>query len=1513
MSKNDGRKVMKQKIWEKIIALTCILALILPISSEVIAAIQDTNAGTKLNFGISLLHKSQTLDKKKEVNFGYAPATSQHPAYRVYSGNNDYGTTVLCLNKDLRYPQENNESNAEYTSQGTATRETLKNAKSGLTDTQADEILWLVRNAVIPEDSDELKDQKLTKIFDSILGGTTENKLTLDEIKSVLTEDDLVFALQFSIWKLTNGITWGAPQGTEDGQIWDELTGNDMWGYQGKKGTYIQKIVQYYTEHQDGEDIIKIAPGAAKPEFEDTTVQTTYQGKYAYIGPFKIKETDTDYSVKITLYKEDGTELPRENFYLRKKVSEAKEDLLDKTKKDLNGTEFYIQLNQTSSAKKVKIELTTPIQVTSAEGTVWTRDPEDQPLLSIKRTEQPGETVEIEKQFDITPPTQYDAALRKNIATIYRKEGSNWKPVWTSTGKNRQPTKQPTKETDSPFNKYDYYHAKDPVEVKVGDIVVYDITVINEGKDKLRVTRIEDYLPPSGLRYLDDTNASDSLAKEAKTELNLINSKYWTPNNSKNGATSTATENTVLDKDESTYVKIACEVTSAATGKVITNIAEITQIADESKEHIDDIDSTPGDIQLPQNEQGWQSYKGNDNNDSDLSKTDYYYKGQQDDDDFEKIKVKGTIDLALRKSITTIDGSAKNREKEPDTSPLKDNDEKTTTSKFTDTKTPASVKPGDVVVYNIRIFNEGQEEASAGKIEDYIPEGLGFLPQHNLNTNNGWVAAEGATSVKLSTIKNGTQNLSQSDFNSTVTDYKNADVIVGKATIYTTKLKDTKIPAYNVETDTLSSKEVQIACIVLDTIEPDTIIKNISAITEYRDSSGSVVTTDVDSNTTDQINPDTYPSDNNIQDDDDFEKLILAERVYDLALKKFITGVTAADGTAKTIPDEQKRKIGVKDVTSLKNRTTDTKADAEYEFLNKEPVEVEKGDYVTYTIRVFNEGAEDAIVKEVVDTVPDGLEFVTYETNEDGTYKSGSNINFKYGWKEFSEQNAEGWQQGIRTTYLKDTKLPGFDINQTTDPAKNIEKGISYADVQIEFKVVTDKNEKLVNIAEITDDDGDDNDSTPNNKDEDEDDEDYDVVIPQVFDLALRKFITKIDEQEVTDRIPKPTDNNGKIKYEHPKDPKIVTEGQTVIYTIRVYNEGTQDGYAAEIKDDLPEGITFLPEHETNKEYGWKMYDEEGKETTEVSKAKTIRTTYLSKEESDERNEDNLIKAFDSTKGIGEGNPDYRDVKVAFEVTLDSVTAGDKIIINTAEISKDEDKDGKEVEDIDSTPDNDKEDEDDIDKEYLQMKYFDLSLLKYVSKVIITEDGVVKEIETGYDGTENPEPIVKVELNRKKLDKTEVKYIYSIKITNEGEIEGYATEISDRIPAGLAFYEEDNTEYRWKVKEEGIVATDYLKDTLLKPGESAIVPIVLRWERSETNLGQKVNVAEITEDYNEYGAPDIDSTPNNNKDGEDDQDEAIVVLSISTGSTPVYIVLITSIGTLMVIGIYGIHKFVLKK
>ena len=77
-------------------------------------------------------------------------------------------------------------------------------------------------------------------------------------------------------------------------------------------------------------------------------------------------------------------------------------------------------------------------------------------------------------------------------------------------------------------------------------------------------------------------------------------------------------------------------------------------------------------------------------------------------------------------------------------------------------------------------------------------------------------------------------------------------------------------------------------------------------------------------------------------------------------------------------------------------------------------------------------------------------------------------------------------------------------------------------------------------------------------------------------------------------------------------------------------------------------------------------------------------------------------------------------------------------------------------------------------------------------------------------------------------------------------------------------------------------------------------------------MGVKINVAEISEDYNDYGAKDIDSTPNNKVEGEDDIDNAPVMLSIKTGgATVIYFGLIGIILATIAGGIILIKRYVL--
>ena len=66
-----------------------------------------------------------------------------------------------------------------------------------------------------------------------------------------------------------------------------------------------------------------------------------------------------------------------------------------------------------------------------------------------------------------------------------------------------------------------------------------------------------------------------------------------------------------------------------------------------------------------------------------------------------------------------------------------------------------------------------------------------------------------------------------------------------------------------------------------------------------------------------------------------------------------------------------------------------------------------------------------------------------------------------------------------------------------------------------------------------------------------EDDDDFEKVYVKEFDLALRKFITEVQGKSITNRVPQPKMEDGKITYEHTKEPLTVHVGDTVIYTLR--------------------------------------------------------------------------------------------------------------------------------------------------------------------------------------------------------------------------------------------------------------------------------------------------------------------------------------------------------------------------
>ena len=856
------------------------------------------------------------------------------------------------------------------------------------------------------------------------------------------------------------------------------------------------------------------------------------------------------------------------------------------------------------------------------------------------------------------------------------------------------------------------------------------------------------------------------------------------------------------------------------------------------------------------------------------------------------------FDLALRKFITSINGAQVEQSREPvisqeDLRALATgtaNFDNGTTATKTHTKTPLIVEKDDRVIYTIRIYNEGDIDGYADTIVDYLPDGLELVDpsESAINSRYGW---------QVVSPDNGTT----------------------KTMVATDYLKNTVISAFDKGPSggnyTIDYEDVQIECRVTKSpTEQDVSLKNVAEIEKAHDITGGELDrdstpSDLTENQVDNYLPGTSEEGKGYEDDDDYEELVMLGKYFDLSLRKFITAVNDRKIT---------NRVPVVDVSPLLSGETT----ANYNH-TKNPVSVEAGDIVTYTIRVYNEGQVDGYVDEIVDHLPPYLEFIVDDE-----------LNAANGW---IIDSSDETQRTLRTNILSrendvENIIPAFD--SSTD-------SLSYKDVQIRCRVVNTAPTltNITNIAEITKYSNESNltdrdnvrdvvlpsdNDLPNYKNDEinsgvqyipgqEDDDDFEKVILQKFDLALRKFITGVNDEEITNREPEVdtskygmTDENGNLitnfTYNHTKDPVRVCQNDVVIYTIRVYNEGTMSGYAEQIKDDIPEGLVFLPENEVNQEYRWVMLDANGNVTQDVNSAVNIVTDYLSKA-NETTNGENLLQAYNAETMDG---PDYKDVKVAFRVTEPNTS--DRIIINQAQISDDADSEGEDVTDIDSTPDEWIEGEDDQDIEKIYVQYFDLALRKWVSQVILIEDGQEKVKDTGHYAEQDPEPVVRVDLNQKRIDNTIIKFKYQIRITNEGEIAGAATEISDYIPEGLEFNQADNP--LWK-EVDGKIVTDQLKDTILQPGESATVEVILTWINDEENMGVMINTAEISEDYNESHTPDIDSVPNNKVPGEDDIDDAPVALTMVTGSAPLYIGL--TAGTLAIIagGVFLIKKYVI--
>ena len=814
-----------------------------------------------------------------------------------------------------------------------------------------------------------------------------------------------------------------------------------------------------------------------------------------------------------------------------------------------------------------------------------------------------------------------------------------------------------------------------------------------------------------------------------------------------------------------------------------------------------------------------------------------------------------------------------------------------TTALKTHSKQPINVSSGDIITYTIRIYNEGQINGYAKEITDYIPAGLEFVSpdQSEINRRYGWQT----TTSDNKTIK---------------TEY-GASQLIQK---FNLQPKDKKY--------SLNYIDIQLQCrVTAITNSDDNFLRNIVEITKIADYNNNPIS-DRDStpnNLSDQskigYNWGESERGKGYEDDDDVEIALLKGRYFDLALRKFIISVNNRE-----LKDQNK--YDREPVVDTKPIVEATSTTAIYKH-KKNPVTIAPGNIVTYVIRIYNEGNIDGYADEITEHLPPELEFVNNDFNAANGWVLDAN---------------DATQRTLKTTLLsaekdKENIIKGFD-NQTLN-YKDIKLQLKVKNNVPPLKIITSISEisKSSNQSNIVDRDDRKNASIPSddklseyrgnqaNKtaldDRDyyyqgqEDDDDFEKVILQKFDLALKQFLTKVNNTDIKDRIPTVDSTNyGQLNqngqeittmtYKTVKDPIRVENQDTVKFTIRIYNEGTQDGYATLIRNEISESLEYLPESETNKKYGWFYVDEANQPVQDMSKVKYLATDYLSKNK-EKNKDDNLIKYFNSKTMT---TPEYKDVEIEFKVK--EKVPQNRIIINKAEIAEDSDSSGNPVDDQDSTPSKWTEGEDDQDIEQLYEKYFDLALKLNIQNISIIKDGIET---TNPVKLQNPKETLRIEKNKNELENTVYKIQYLITISNLGEIPGYATEIIDYVPTGLKFNPADNP--KWKAQDGKIINTE-LKNVLINPGESKKISIILTCYLENENVKTMSNVSEITKEANRTNTPDINSIPNNKNERENDQDNADIVILTPQKKTKVIVIIIIVV-IIIIGGTIIIKKFVL--
>lgn len=468
------------------------------------------------------------------------------------------------------------------------------------------------------------------------------------------------------------------------------------------------------------------------------------------------------------------------------------------------------------------------------------------------------------------------------------------------------------------------------------------------------------------------------------------------------------------------------------------------------------------------------------------------------------------------------------------------------------------VEPGDIVTFTIKLQNTGELPVKISQIYDTY----------------SWYTREGMRETGLEYVQNSiTGNGNSYDFTFGYNDEND------KYDYYDKYLIEFKNP------ETIqpgSEKVVTIQFRVTSTIAGELEIWNKAGIVQIIDYRDNVKNLDFM-----KVEPqkDFDGPDNNY--DTDF--MMIQE--YKVSLEKFITSVTDKDGgnkvdcTDRTGENEEDAKNTYRfnedplgdDGSSVLNSNTgelksgSTEVENLHFYKHNNAVRAEAGDKVTYTIRLRNTGTTKVKVTKIYDSFRfdestnatyKGIKLVYDETFGIQGNGGGTIINNHYG------NDAENDNKRV------DKYLIEFNTPELIDPGE-------YTDVTIQFSVELEnpeltKREIVISNKAVIVSLKNKNNVTVYDADGDVNNKDMDFIRTKIYKLSLQKIVYSVDGKtngiSSFDRWTswESTKINNQNKH---NNPVTVSNGDKIIYAIKVKNDGETIANNINVQDNLPNGL----------------------------------------------------------------------------------------------------------------------------------------------------------------------------------------------------------------------------------------------------------------------------------------------------------------------------------------------------